>query len=170
MNSTSQNTAVIEPKKSLFDLKLNEIWNYRDLLFLFVKRDITVVYKQTIFGPLWFFIQPILTTIMFLIVFSGIAGISTEDIPPIVFYLAGITIWNYFAESLRLTSDTFVKNAPIFGKVYFPRVVIPLSVVLSNLVKFLIQFFLFMVVYLFYYISNNNLHPNLTIFLLPIYI
>jgi len=162
--------SLIEPKTNLFDLKLKEIWQYRDLLFLFVKRDITVVYKQTILGPIWFFIQPLLTTLMFLLVFNKIAGISTDGIAPIVFYLAGITIWNYFAESLRLTSDTFVKNAAIFGKVYFPRVIMPISVVLSNLVKFLIQFILFISVYAYYFFTTNNLVPNFTILLLPFYI
>ncbi len=170
MIDISENITTIEPKKSLFDLKLKEIWAYRDLLFLFVKRDITVIYKQTIFGPLWFIIQPLITTIMFLVVFNGIAGISTDGIPPIVFYLAGITIWNYFAESLRLTSDTFVKNTAIFGKVYFPRVIMPISVVISTLVKFIIQFCLFLIVYLFYFFTTETLSPNITLFLIPAYI
>lgn len=160
----------ITPQNNLFDLKLKEIWRYRDLLFLFVKRDITVVYKQTILGPIWFFVQPLLTTLMFLLVFNRIAGISTDGIPPIVFYMAGITIWNYFSESLRLTSDTFVKNAAIFGKVYFPRVIMPISVVLSNLVKFSIQFTLFIIIYIYFFLTINSLSPNYTLFFLPIFI
>lgn len=165
-----QSVNIITPRKSLFELQLREIWRYRDLLLLFVKRDIVVTYKQTILGPLWFFIQPLLTTMMFLIVFNRIAGISTDTVPPIVFYLAGITVWNYFGQSLSLTSNSFQKNANIFGKVYFPRVVMPLSVVLSNLVKFGIQFLLFMGVFLYYFFAGAALHPNLTILLLPFYI
>ena len=157
----------ITPRKSLFSLGLKEIWNYRDLLWLFIKRDIVVLYKQTILGPLWFFIQPLLMTGMFLLVFNRIAGISTDGVPPIVFYLAGITIWNYFSQSLSLTSDTFHKNSNIFGKVYFPRVLMPLSIVLSNLVKFGIQLCLFLAVFIYYLITYNGLHPNLTILLIP---
>jgi lipopolysaccharide transport system permease protein len=160
----------INPRKHLFDIKLKEVWYYRDLFILFIKRDITVTYKQTILGPLWFFIQPLLTTLMFLLVFGRIAGISTDGVPPILFYLGGITIWNYFSESLRLTSDTFVKNAGLFGKIYFPRIVTPLSVVSSNLVKFLIQFLLFLGVYLYYYFTNDTIRPNITLLLLPVYI
>lgn len=162
--------SVITPRKSLFNLQLREVWRYRDLLLLFVKRDIVVTYKQTILGPLWFFIQPLLTTLMFLIVFNRIAGISTDTVPPIVFYLAGITVWNYFSQSFSLTSDSFYKNANIFGKVYFPRVVMPLSVVLSNLVKFGIQFLLFLAVFLYYLFVGAALHPNLTILVLPFFI
>ena len=166
----TENVSVITPRKNLFDLQLKEVWQYRDLLVLFIKRDIVVTYKQTILGPLWFIIQPLLTTFMFFIVFNRIAGISTDTVPPIVFYLAGITVWNYFSESLRLTSDTFYKNASIFGKVYFPRVVMPLSIVLSNLVKFGIQFCLFLSVYLYYFFTAASIHPNFTIILLPFYI
>ena len=163
-------THSITPRKSLFDLRLNEIWHYRDLFILFIKRDITVTYKQTVLGPLWFFIQPLLTTLMFLLVFGRIAGISTGGVPPILFYLGGITIWNYFSESLRLTSDTFVKNSGLFGKVYFPRIVTPLSIVSSNLVKFSIQFILFMGVFFYYYLTNDSIQPNFTLFFLPVYI
>ena len=169
MDSASKYT-LITPRKSLFDLKLNEIWYYRDLFVLFIRRDITVTYKQTILGPLWFFIQPLLTTLMFLLVFGRIAGIPTDGIPPILFYLGGITIWNYFSDSLRLTSDTFVKNAGLFGKIYFPRIVTPLSVVSSNLVKFGIQLILFLGVFFYYYFTNSDIQPNFTLFLLPVYI
>jgi lipopolysaccharide transport system permease protein len=167
---TAMTTSTITPRKHLFDVKVKEVWYYRDLFVLFIKRDITVTYKQTILGPLWFFIQPLLTTLMFLLVFGRIAGIPTDGVPPILFYLGGITIWNYFSESLRLTSDTFVKNAGLFGKIYFPRIVTPLSVVSSNLVKFVIQFLLFLCVYLYYYFTNDTIRPNITLFLLPVYI
>jgi lipopolysaccharide transport system permease protein len=162
--------SIITPRKSLFDLKLDEIWHYRDLFVLFIKRDITVSYKQTILGPLWFFIQPLLTTLMFILVFGRIAKISTGGVPPILFYLGGITVWNYFSECLRLTSDTFVKNAGLFGKVYFPRIITPLSIVSSNLVKFSIQFFLFLGVFLYYYFTNDQILPNISLLLLPVYI
>jgi len=166
----SQKTSVISPHKGLFDLRLNEIWHYRDLFGLFIKRDITVAYKQTVLGPLWFFIQPILTTLMFLLVFGRIAGIPTDGVPPVLFYLGGITVWNYFSDCLRLTSDTFVKNAGLFGKVYFPRIITPLSIVSSNLVKFSIQFLLFLIIFLYYYFSKAGISPNSTLLLLPIYI
>ncbi|XVJ67659.1 MAG: ABC transporter permease [Lacibacter sp.] len=129
----------IKPKASLFNLNLKEVWSYRDLMFLFVRRDFVAQYKQTILGPLWHIIQPILTTIMFLLVFGKIANIPTDGIEPILFYMSGITIWNYFATCLTATSNTFVANAHIFGKVFFPRLVLPLSIVISNMVKFVIQ-------------------------------
>jgi lipopolysaccharide transport system permease protein len=130
----------IKPKASLFDLNLKEVWKYRDLMMLFVRRDFVAQYKQTILGPLWHIIQPVLTTIMFLLVFGKIANIPTDGIEPILFYMSGITIWNYFSTCLTATSNTFVANAHIFGKVYFPRLVLPLSVVLSNIIKLGIQF------------------------------
>jgi lipopolysaccharide transport system permease protein len=166
----SLTTNTITPRRSLLDLKLHEIWYYRDLFMLFIKRDIKVTYKQTILGPLWFFIQPLLTTLMFLLVFGRIAGIPTDGVPPILFYLGGITIWNYFSESLRLTSDTFVKNAGLFGKIYFPRIIAPLSVVSSNLVRFGIQFVLFLGFFLYYYFVGSQIQPNITLLLLPVYI
>lgn len=157
----------IQPSESLFRLGLKEVWNYRDLLFLFVKRDIVTVYKQTILGPLWFFIQPILTTITYMFVFGNLAGISTDGVPQILFYLAGITIWNYFNELLSQTSKTFTENAPIFGKVYFPRLILPLSKVISNLVKFGIQFLLFFSVWFFYIVKGENINPNFSIAFVP---
>jgi lipopolysaccharide transport system permease protein len=163
-------TYTITSRKGFFDFNLKEIWFYRDLFLLFIKRDITVTYKQTILGPLWFFIQPLLTTLMFLLVFGKIAGIPTNGVPPILFYMGGITIWNYFSESLRLTSDTFVKNSGLFGKIYFPRIITPLSVVSSNLVKFSIQFILFLGFFLYYYFTGAKIQPNITLFLLPVYI
>ncbi|WP_047550994.1 ABC transporter permease [Psychroserpens sp. Hel_I_66] len=171
MSDSNQYKLVIEPKTKLLDLNLKEVWRYRDLLVLFVRRDFVAVYKQTIFGPLWFFIQPILTTIMFMVVFGGIAKMSTDGLPQAVFYLAGIVCWNYFAEALRSTSETFVANAGIFGKVYFPRVITPLSIVVSKLLTFGVQFVLFLVVFFYYYLfTDANLYPNSALFLLPVLI
>ncbi|UEG49475.1 ABC transporter permease [Ferruginibacter lapsinanis] len=142
---------VITPKNSLFNLNLKEVWSYRDLMWLFVKRDFVAQYKQTILGPLWHFIQPLFTTLMFFIVFGTIAKIKTDTgMHPILFYMSGVTIWNYFSACLSNTSNTFVANAGIFGKVYFPRLVIPLSVVISNIVKFGIQFLLLLLVMVFF--------------------
>jgi lipopolysaccharide transport system permease protein len=160
---------VIEPKSRLFDLKLKEALNYSDLLVLFVKRDFKAQYKQTILGPLWHFIQPIFTTIVFVVVFSNIADIPTDGIPPVLFYLSGLTIWNYFSNCLNSTSNTFVANAGIFGKVYFPRIIIPLSSILSNFVKFSIQFLMLVTVYL-YFIIQESMVVNIGwgIFFLPL--
>lgn len=135
----------IKPQSSLFDLNLKEVWRYRDLMMLFVRRDFVAQYKQTILGPVWHLVQPILTTMMFLLVFGKIANIPTDGIDPVLFYMSGITIWNYFSTCLTATSNTFVANASIFGKVYFPRLVLPLSIVLSNIVKLGIQFGLLLI-------------------------
>src|SRR5450432_4414372 len=143
-------TEVITSRTNLFDLRLGEVWRYRDLLWLFVRRDFVSQYKQTILGPLWHVIQPLFTTIMFLLVFGRIANIPTDGISPILFYMSGITIWNYFAACLTYTSSTFVTNAPIFGKVYFPRLVIPLSVVFSNIIRLGIQFALLLAAMIWY--------------------
>ena len=132
-------TEVIQPKKSVFQLNLSEIWNYRDLIWIFVRRDIVSVYKQTVLGPLWFFLGPIFTVFTFVFVFNQIAKISTDNIPAPLFYLAGTTLWNYFQACITGTSSTFISNANIFGKVYFPRLVSPISMVISNLLKFGIQ-------------------------------
>lgn len=172
MNVESQKyTLTIEPKSGLFDIDFKELWRYRDLLFLFVRRDFVAVYKQTIFGPLWFFIQPILTTIMFMVVFGGIAKMSTDGMPQAVFYLAGIVSWNYFADALKSTSETFATNAGIFGKVYFPRVITPLSIVISKLLTFFVQFALFLAVYFYYLIfTDADFRPNMMLFFLPVLI
>ena len=159
----------IKPRGSLFEINFKEIWQYRDLYSLFVKRDIVTVYKQTILGPLWFFIQPIFTTIMYVIVFGQVAGISTGTVPQPLFYLSGIAMWNYFSSCLTKTSSTFVTNAGVFGKVYFPRIIVPLSVVTSNLVKFFIQMGLLFCAYLYYvYYSGVALSPNLYLLLFPV--
>ena len=160
-------TEEITPKTSLLDLNLKEVWHYRDLMFMFVKRDFVTFYKQTILGPLWFFVQPLLTTIMYVIVFGNIAKISTDGLPMMVFYLCGITFWNYFSECFTKTASVFKDNASIFGKVYFPRLVMPLSIVVSNLIKLSIQFFLFIVILLWYKFQGANVHPNMYILLTP---
>ncbi len=147
----------IKPQAHLLDINLREVWRYKDLLWMFVKRDFTAQYKQTILGPLWHFIQPLFTTVVFLVVFTNIAKISTDGVPPVLFYMSGITIWNYFSSCLNATSNTFVANAGIFGKVYFPRLVIPLSTVMSNILKFGIQFLLLLAVMLWYKLSSTLL-------------
>jgi lipopolysaccharide transport system permease protein len=149
---------VIKPTNALFDLNLREVWRYRDLLMLFVRRDFVAQYKQTVLGPFWNLIQPILTTLMFLLIFGKIANIPTDGIQPAIFYMSGITIWNYFSVCLTTTSTTFVTNAAIFGKVYFPRLVMPLSVVLSNIVRFGIQFGLLLVVMIYYHFNGYPMH------------
>lgn len=150
----------ITPKNKFFTLNLKEVWQYRDLLMLFVKRDVVTVYKQTVLGPLWYLIQPLFTSVTFTIIFNTVAGIETGTIPPFLFNLAGIMVWNYFTACLSGTSDTFKANASIFGKVYFPRIITPLSVVISNLIKFGIQFFIFVAFYLFFYIKGAPLSLN----------
>ena len=144
----------ITPKNKFFSLNLTEVWQYRDLLMLFVKRDIVTVYKQTVLGPLWYLIQPLFTSITFTIIFNNLAGINTGTVPPFLFNLAGITVWNYFTACLTGTSNTFGANAGIFGKVYFPRIIVPISIVISNLLKFGIQFGIFIAFYLFYYFQG----------------
>jgi lipopolysaccharide transport system permease protein len=170
MQGTSDLTYEIKPKDKLFHLNFKEVWQYRDLLFLFVRRDFVSVYKQTILGPLWVVIQPILTMLMFMVVFGGIAKISTNGMPQSLFYLAGIVTWNYFASCLQSISDTFIMNAGIFGKVYFPRMITPLSIVVSKLVSFLIQFVLFLIVFFYYYLSREGIQPNSTLLLVPVLI
>ncbi|MEM1136938.1 MAG: ABC transporter permease [Bacteroidota bacterium] len=168
MQAEEQWDIEIKPKSGLLQLNLGELWRYKDLILLFVRRDFVAVYKQTILGPIWFFIQPLLTTLTFVVVFGGFAGISTDGIPPVLFYLAGITLWNYFADCFKITSDTFIANANIFGKVYFPRLAVPLSVVVSNLLKLGIQFMLFLSFYAFFILSGTDISPNLYAFLTPI--
>lgn len=158
---------VLTPKHSFFSFPWKEVWRYRDLLFMFVKRDVVTVYKQTVLGPAWFFIQPILTTVIFMVVFGGIAGISTGGVPRIIFYSAGIVIWNYFSESLTVTSRTFSENSNLFGKVYFPRIIMPLSKVVSGLLKFFIQFLFFLIVLAYHVLTGAGVHPNNFILLVP---
>lgn len=160
-------TLVIRPQSSLFDLELSEVWRYRDLLWLFVRRDFVTFYKQTVLGPIWFFLQPVLTTIIFTFVFGRVAKLATDGIPHVVFYLSGIVLWNYFAECLTKTSSIFIQNANIFGKVYFPRIVMPLSVVVSNMMKFGVQFLLFVGVWVYFIGHGAAIEPNAYALLFP---
>lgn len=168
-NKSAEWTNVIESRHSLFKLNLKEVWDYRDLVYMFVKRDFVSSFKQTILGPLWFFINPIFTTIVYLIVFGNIAQLSTDGAPKLLFYLAGVTLWNYFSSSLGGTSNVFVGNAGIFGKVYFPRLVMPITIVISNLMRFGVQFLLFLAVFL-YYLYLGQVTPNWWILFTPIFI
>ena len=163
---------VIQPKENFFHLDFKELWRYRDLCSLLVKRNIITQYKQTILGPVWYVLQPIVTVLMFMVVFGGIAGIPTEGIPQPLFYLAGTCLWNYFSDCLTRTSNTFVTNSYIFGKVYFPRLIMPISDILSNLLRFSIQFGLFIVVYIIYWLSTPTLaaHLNGFVLLVPLFI
>lgn len=163
-------TTVIKPQNKLWEVDFKELWRYRDLFVMYVKRDIITQYKQTILGPLWFLIQPALTTIMYMVVFGGIAGIPTDGIPQPMFYLAGICIWQYFADCLNKTSQTFISNQNIFGKVYFPRLVAPLSTVTAGLVKLFIQFLLFAIVYIYFVCIGVNVCPNCYALLFPVLI
>jgi lipopolysaccharide transport system permease protein len=158
----------ITPKNKFLSLNLKEVWQYRDLLMLFVKRDVVTLYKQTVLGPLWYLIQPLFTSITFTIIFNNVAGIETGTIPPFLFNLAGITVWNYFTACLNDTSDTFKKNAAIFGKVYFPRVIMPISIVISNLLKFGIQFLIFLGFYIFYYFQGAAMNLNVSLLFFPL--
>ncbi|WP_367757360.1 ABC transporter permease [Flavobacterium sp. WC2430] len=160
----------ITPKNKFFTLNLKEVWQYRDLLLLFVKRDVVTVYKQTVLGPLWYLIQPLFTSITFTIIFNNLAGIDTGTVPPFLFNLAGITVWNYFTACLTGTSNTFGANAGIFGKVYFPRIIVPMSIVISNLLKFGIQFLIFIAFYLYYYFQGAAISLNGISILFPILI
>ena len=156
MDKSTEYKIVITPKRGFFDLQLADLWNYRDLLFLFVKRDFKTFYKQTILGPLWFFIQPLITTLVFTVIFNRVAKIPTDEIPPNLFYMSGIIAWNYFSSCLMLTSSTFTSNAAIFGKVYFPRIIVPLSNVISALAKFIVQLIMFLGFYFYYIVTGND--------------
>ena len=169
-NTSNEWLFEITPKNKFFSLNLKEVWQYRDLLFLFVKRDVITVYKQTVLGPLWYLIQPLFTSVTFTIIFNSVAGINTGTVPPFLFNLAGITVWNYFTACLNGTSDTFKANAGIFGKVYFPRIITPLSVVVSNLIKFGIQFLIFIAFYIFYYLNGASLSLNSLVVFFPLLI
>lgn len=161
-------TTIIKPKTKLLDLNLKELWHYKDLIVMFVKRDFKTMYKQTVLGPLWIVINPVLTTIMFTIVFGGIANISTDGMPQFVFYMAGNTVWSYFSTCLTKTANTFLTNSAVFGKVYFPRLVSPISTVLSGLINFFVQFALFLVFVIFYAITGNSVQPNIYVLLTPL--
>ena len=163
-------TLVIGPREKLWHVDFREIWKYRDLISLFVKRNIVVQYKQTILGPLWYIIQPVLTVIMNMVVFGGIAGMSTDGMPQVLFYLAGNVCWFYFSDCLNQTSKTFVDNQSMFGKVYFPRLVVPIATVLSNLLRFGIQMSLFVILYVYYFVGGSSVCPNWYILLVPVFV
>jgi lipopolysaccharide transport system permease protein len=158
---------IIRPKTRWFDLHLIDLWRYRDLTVLFVWRDFVSTYKQTVLGPLWHLITPLLTTLIFTVIFNRIAAIPTDGLPPFLFYMCGLIAWNYFADCLNRTSSTFISNAGIFGKVYFPRLSVPVSVIISNLVKFSIQFALFIGFMIFFRLRGSSVHPNMVILLTP---
>lgn len=160
----------IKSTSSLFDLKLRDVWHYRDLLLLLVRRDFVSFYKQTILGPIWFFVQPIITILVYTLVFSNLAGIKTDDIPGPVFYLAGTIMWNYFSECLTKTSTVFKDNAGMLGKVYFPRLIMPLSIIFSNLIRFGVQFILFIVLVAYYMLIGKPIVPNAYLLLFPLLI
>lgn len=160
-------TTVIKAKTGWFDIDLKELWNYKDLILLFVHRDFVTYYKQTILGPLWFLLQPLLTVIMFTIIFSNIAKIPTDGVPPMLFYMAGTVIWTYFAECLTPISNTFINSANIFGKVYFPRLVVPISIVISSMIKFFIQFVLFLGLLVYFYFQDASININTGLVFIP---
>ena len=160
---------VIKPMSSLLQLNLKDVWRYRDLMMMYVKRNIVTVYKQTILGPLWLIVQPVLTTIMFMFVFGNLAGLSTDGIPGALFYFSGIILWNYFSQCLTGTSGVFINNQGVFGKVYFPRLVVPMATTISNLIQFCIQFCVFLVIYVYYYFTMEvPITPNAYALLLPV--
>ena len=169
-NTDNTWTTVIKPKEKLLQVDLKELWRYRDLTSLFVRRNITTQYKQTILGPLWYILQPTITVLMYMVVFGGIAKIPTDGLPQPLFYLSGVCLWQYFSDCLSKTSSTFVSNAGIFGKVYFPRLVVPISTVVSNLLRFAIQLGLFLVVYAIYqlFVIPGQIHTNWYALLLPV--
>ena len=170
MSADEQWDLVITGKHSVLDFGIRELWRYRDLLMMFIRRDIVTVYKQTILGPIWFVVQPVLTSLTYLVIFGKLAGISTDGVPPILFYLAGTTLWSFFADSFNSTSKTFKDNEGIFGKVYFPRLIMPLSKVVSGLIKFGIQMGLFLVVYAYYLVTSEGIVPNFTVLFIPVYL
>ncbi len=169
-NDTDKWDINITSGSGYLDFHFDELWHYRDLLIMFVKKDIITVYKQTILGPIWFVVQPLLTSIMFFVIFSRVAHISTGAVPAVLFYLIGTTLWGYFSDTMNVTSKTFTDNATVFGKVYFPRIILPLSKVVSGLVKFLIQFSLFAAVWLYYVFVSKQVTPNWYVLLAPVWL
>jgi lipopolysaccharide transport system permease protein len=159
---------VIGPQRNLFDLRLRELWHASDLIMLFVRRDFVSVYKQTILGPLWYLIQPLLTTIIFTVIFGNIAKLPTDGLPQFLFYMSGTVIWTYFASCLTKTSETFVSNANLFGKVYFPRLAVPISILISNFIAFAIQFAFFLAFIGYFALQGTQLHPNWWMLLTPV--
>lgn len=168
-NNIEQNwTTIIKPSSNLLSLNLKDLWRYRDLIKMFIVRDFVTFYKQTILGPLWFIIQPLFTALMFTFVFGTVAHISTDGIPPMLFYMAGVVNWSYFSESLTKTSDTFIANSGVFGKVYFPRLTVPASIVFATMIRYVIQFGIFLVVYFIFMFRGYDFKPNWIILLTPV--
>ncbi len=161
---------IISPKRRFPDFKFRELWEYRDLVLMFVRRDFVAVYKQTILGPLWYILQPLLTTLVFVVIFGNVARLSTDGLPQILFYLSGVILWSYFAACLNKTSSTFIDNAGLFGKVYFPRMAVPVAIVISNFNTFLVQFLLFLGFFFYYHFSTDLVQPNAHLLLLPLLI
>ena len=159
---------IIEPRRSLFDLRLGELWKYRDLVWLFVRRDFVAAYKQTILGPLWYLIQPLLTTITFTIIFGQIASLPTDGLPQFLFYMSGTVLWSYFSDCLTKTSNTFVQNSQLFGKVYFPRLAVPVSILISNLITFAMQFIFFLLFVAYFALRGAEIRPNLWMLAFPL--
>jgi lipopolysaccharide transport system permease protein len=159
---------IIRPQRNWWDLHLDELWRYRDLVQLLVRRDFVAYYKQTVLGPLWYIIQPVLTTLVFTVIFGNIAKLSTDGLPPFLFYMAGTTVWSYFSACLVSTSNTFAANAGIFGKVYFPRLIMPVSVVISNLISFGIRLGMFLIFLVYFILSGADVHPNWWVLSLPL--
>jgi lipopolysaccharide transport system permease protein len=170
LNQKNEWDMIIRPQRSWWDLRLGELWRYRDLIWLFVWRDFVAYYKQTILGPLWYLIQPILTTVVFTVIFGNIAKLSTDGLPPFLFYLAGNTVWSYFSTCLVNTSNTFTQNAAIFGKVYFPRLAIPVSVIISNIISFGIRFGVFLAFMVYFILTGATFRPTWWILLLPFFL
>lgn len=168
--TATQWTKTIRPVSGWFDIHLGELWRYRDLILLFVRRDFVSIYKQTILGPLWYLIQPVMTTLIFTVIFSQIARIPTDGLPPVLFYLSGVISWRYFADCLQKTSNTFVGNAGMFGKVYFPRLTVPISVIISNLISLGIQLLLFVAFWVYFYLDGANIELQMAALLLPLLI
>jgi lipopolysaccharide transport system permease protein len=169
-SSNEEWTMIIRPRRPWLDLRLGELWRARDLVMLFVRRDFVASYKQTILGPLWYLIQPLLTTLTFTLIFGHIAKLPTDGLPPFLFYMAGTVIWSYFASCLNRTSNTFTANAGLFGKVYFSRLAVPVSSLISNLISFAIQFVLFLCFLLYYWLAGAAVQPNSAMLLLPLLI
>jgi lipopolysaccharide transport system permease protein len=168
--TAEQWSTIIKAKTKWFNINLKEIFHYKDLIILFVKRDFVAYYQQALLGPFWYVLQPLLSTIVFTIIFGNIAKIPTDGIPQPIFYLAGLTIWNYFSSCLAATSNIFVSNASIFGKVYFPRMTVPISIIMSNFIKFIIQFMLFLLFFIYFFVKGSLIHPNIWILLTPVFV
>jgi lipopolysaccharide transport system permease protein len=163
----SRQWTVLTPRKPLFDLRLAEVWAYRDLVWLFVRRDFVATYKQTLLGPLWFLLQPLFTTIVFTVIFGKIADLPTDGLPDFLFFMAGVVVWNYFADCITKTSQTFNANSGVFGKVYFPRMTVPVASVISNLITFAIQFALFLLIVGWFLLRGSDVHPSWRVIVLP---